>query len=99
MNMISIKVSSPEEVRAYGLASDHVAAMYLHHYSNNSSEMDGLKVEINLLNNINLNSEWIGEWIDPETGKTIELVTLKSGLNWLEAPTFRDDIAFIGKLN
>jgi hypothetical protein len=43
-----VDISSFEEARAYGLTSDKVFAVYLHHISNHSSEVQDLQLTLDL---------------------------------------------------
>ena len=92
---VSVEVSEPNKARAYGLLSNNVGAVYLHHFENHTDMLRDLKITINLPHSIDSKTGLIGEWIDPTTGKIIRRVELASGKRSLEVPPFIIDLALL----
>jgi hypothetical protein len=94
VRMIPVEVSS-SSVRAYGLRSNTVAAVYLHHHENHDTPINDAKITLDLPGPDHSGDQLIGEWIDPATGKVLEIVHIPNGNNALTVPPFTVDMALI----
>lgn len=92
---IPVQVSAPEQVRAYGLASSNVTAVYLHHFENHTSSVNQLRVTLDLAGNSKAGVNPMGQWIDPSSGKVLEQLPLRTGVQTLHTPSFQVDLALL----
>jgi len=95
VGMVSVESSSPDSVRAYGLFSNLTAGVYLHHFSNHTSALNGTKITFDLPRSEKPNKELFGEWIDPSTGRVLTHVRLLPGPQILDVPAFTVDLALL----
>lgn len=91
--MTPVKVSSPTLVRAYGLASKNVGAIYLQHAAGHTTPVETAKITFDF--SPIPHRQWVGEWIDPTTGKVLSRVEVPVGHITLRAPPFEVDVAFL----
>lgn len=95
VRMTPVRVSDPAIVRAYGLASDAVAAVYLHHYPDHNTAARGITLQLDLSSFSNANGPLVGQWIDPATGNLLALVPLQVGRQTVPVPEFKVDLALL----
>jgi len=81
--------SVPEQVRAYGLESELVIAVYLHHYADHTTPVD----EVTLM--LDMPFAGLATWIDPESGAIAAQHEVESGMQVVTAPAFMVDMALI----
>jgi hypothetical protein len=89
VRMIDVKVSQPDTVRAYGLASKKCAGVYLHHFNDHTKSLKGLKITLDIP------AAAKGYWYCPENAAIIKVIDVSAGANSLEVPEFTVDIAFL----
>ncbi|HEX29335.1 TPA: DUF5060 domain-containing protein [Candidatus Poribacteria bacterium] len=89
IRMVPVEVSAPDQVRAYGLASDERAAVYLHHYADHGTSVRGLKVILDVP------KEGKGYWYSPETAEILDVFDVPAGRGTFEAPPFVVDLALL----
>jgi hypothetical protein len=95
IRITSVAVSPSNGVRAFGLRSDNVSAVYLHHFDNHSSRVDNVMVAIRLPVNSHSKNDLIGEWIDPASGKVLSRFKIYSADQPLKSPSFTVDMALL----
>ena len=93
VRMTSVEVSSPELVRAYGLVSSTVSALYLHHFEDHDTVVTGMKLTLDLPSAARSTVDLVGEWIEPASGKLIARVRVPPGHRKLDVPPFTVDLA------
>ncbi|MCU0913894.1 MAG: DUF5060 domain-containing protein [Planctomycetes bacterium] len=84
----TVTVSPPDRVRAYALASQRHAGIYLHHFRSHTEKMEGLRLEVDLPGGT-------GYWYVPENGSVVKIIDVAAGMNSLEAPPFTVDLALL----
>ncbi len=84
-----VAVSDPASVRAYGLASDQRAGVYLHHFRDHDSAVTGLNVTLDVPR------EARGYWYSPETAAILGSFEAAAGERTVRAPEFTVDIALL----
>jgi hypothetical protein len=84
-----VKVSHPDAVRAYGLASKQCAGVYLHHFSDHTKPLKGLRITLDVSESAE------GYWYSPENAAILKTTNISAGTNRLEVPEFTVDIAFL----
>lgn len=89
IRMVSVEVSDPMEVRAYGLASKRCAAAYLHHFANHERPVKGLTVRLDVPRSSK------AYWYSPENGAMLRTTSVSAGRQSLLAPPFTVDIALL----
>ena len=89
--MTPVSVSHPG-VRAYGLLSPDVAAVYLHHYATHAAPASGVSIALNLPTG---GGPFRAQWLDPATGKTLNCTAATPGHNTFPAPAFQVDAALL----
>jgi len=89
VRMHTAKVSQPQAVRAYALASEHRAGIYLHHFQNHTQPVEGLRLEVDLPGPAQ------GYWYHPENASILKTVEITAGMNQLDVPPFTVDIALL----
>jgi hypothetical protein len=89
VRVVSVDVSEPTRVRAYALASQERAGVYLHHFENHRESVQGLRVGLDVPRAAK------GYWYSPESAAILETVELTKGTNAIEAPAFTVDIALL----
>ncbi|MEJ2704914.1 MAG: DUF5060 domain-containing protein [Sedimentisphaerales bacterium] len=89
VRMISVDVSEPTKIRAYGLASSKKAGVYLHHFDNHTKEMRAIQIGLDVPKTAK------GYWYSPENAAILETVDLTKGTNVLTVPGFTVDIALL----
>lgn len=92
---VSVESSSPDSVRIYGLRSDVVVGIYLHHFSNHTSVVHGTKITVDFPRSDKPTNELVGEWIEPSTGRVLTRVRVLPGRQTLEVPPFTVDLALL----
>jgi hypothetical protein len=85
--IVPVDVSSPEDVRAYGLSGSRDFAAYLHAFRNHSSPTSGIRVALQST------TSGIATWIAPATGRTLGHTRVRPGSQVLTAPPFVVDLA------
>lgn len=95
IRMAPVTVSEPDRVRAYGLRSDMVAAVYLHHVEDHTTPIRGLTIALELPGEPGSRETLVGEWVEPATGKMLAHVLAAPGRQTLEAPPFAVDLALL----
>jgi hypothetical protein len=76
-------------VRAWGLASDRRAGIYLHHFKDHDTMVSGLKVTLDVPRDA------VGYWYNTENATIPEKVQLKAGRRTVTAPSFKVDLALL----
>ncbi|MCC7355349.1 MAG: DUF5060 domain-containing protein, partial [Anaerolineae bacterium] len=94
VRMAPVGVSLPRSVRAYGLRSDTVAAVYLHHFRDHSNAVRGLTITLDVPGG-DRSKPLTGEWLDPSTGNVLGRVSLSAGHQTLAVPSFSIDLALL----
>ncbi len=95
VQQIPVQSSAPAQVRAYGLASSNVAAVYLVHTTDHASSVNDLRISIQLPPSADPAAKLVGTWIDPATGKRIGQIQLNAGAQTLPVPPFQIDLALL----
>ncbi len=81
--------SKPLEVRAYGLASDSVTAVYFHHFATHDEVLRGLEVTVPVP------AADQAYWYSPADAAIVGRVSIKGGEIDLAVPPFREDLALL----
>jgi hypothetical protein len=89
VRMIPVTVSQPQAVRAYGLASEKRAGVYLHHFSDHATPVEGLDITLDVPQDAN------AYWYSPENAEILKVVDVSAGANTLEVPQFTVDLALL----
>jgi hypothetical protein len=76
-------------VRGYALASEHRAGVYLHHFQDHTTRMEGLRIDVDLPGGTK------GYWYNPADAAILKIVDISAGMNQLEVPPFAVDIALL----
>ena len=84
-----VATSDQSAVRGYGLASAKHAGVYLHHFRDHQTPVQGLKVSVKLL------GAGTAYWYSPETAELLGKAEAKAGTNTFEAPPFTVDLALL----
>ncbi|MBI2297333.1 MAG: DUF5060 domain-containing protein [Armatimonadetes bacterium] len=84
-----VQVSEPAQVRAYGLASDRRAAVYLHHFADHDEPAQGVTVSLTVP------AACHGYWYVPETAAIVGRFDAPAGAGQFVAPPFRVDLALL----
>lgn len=84
---ISVSVSPPERVRAYGLRSPRMFAAYLHSFADHERSTGGVSIRIDSP------AEGQAEWYRPATGTVVRSEPVGKGTQALQCPSFVADIA------
>jgi hypothetical protein len=87
--MHTVQVSQPNAVRGYALASEHRAAVYLHHFQNHTTRVEGLRIDVDLPGGTK------GYWYNPADAAILTIVDISAGMNQLEVPLFTVDLALL----
>ncbi len=90
-----VEVSSPDTVRAFGLQSDLVAAVYLHHFANHAVPVRNLKITLNLPAAARSKTDLVAEWMEPSTGNVLGRARVSPGRQTLAVPPFSVDLALL----
>ncbi len=89
VRVVPVDVSEPTRVRAYALASQERAGVYLHHFANHRETVHGVRVGLDVPKRAR------GYWYSPESAAILETVELTKGTNAIEVPGFTVDIALL----
>ena len=89
------EVSSPAQARAYGLRSDKLATVYLHHFGNHKTPLEGVTLTLDGPGPKNTARGLFAEWIDPATGQVLSRVSVAPGRQTLLVPPFIVDLALL----
>ncbi len=89
VRVVSVDVSEPTKVRAYALASQERAGVYLHHFENHRETVHGVRIGLD----VPVTAK--GYWYSPENAAILETVELTKGTNAIEVPAFEEDIALL----
>jgi len=89
VGMAEVKVSHPHDVRAYCLSSKERAGVYLHHFSDHTKPIKGVKITLNIPENAK------GYWYYPENAEILASFDAKGGQGTFEAPEFSVDLALL----
>ncbi len=87
--MHTVKVSQPNAVRGYALASERRAGVYLHHFQNHTTRTEGLRIDVDLPGGTK------GYWYNPQDASILKIVDISAGMNQLEVPPFTVDLALL----
>jgi hypothetical protein len=87
--MHTVKVSQPDAVRGYALASEHRAGVYLHHFQDHATRVEGLRLDVDLPGGTK------GYWYNPQDASILKIVDISAGMNQLEVPPFTVDLALL----
>ncbi|MFH1716549.1 MAG: thrombospondin type 3 repeat-containing protein, partial [Planctomycetota bacterium] len=89
VHIAPVEVSQPEAVRAYGLASEKRAGVYLHHFSDHTTAVKDVTVTLGFPVAAK------AYWYSPENAEILKIVDVSAGANTLEAPEFTVDLALL----
>jgi hypothetical protein len=89
VRMHTLEVSQPDAVRAYALASEHHAGVYLHHFRDHTAQLADLRIDVDLPGGTR------GYWYDPQDASIVRVVEIRAGMNRLEVPPFAVDLALL----
>jgi hypothetical protein len=89
--MVPVVISLPDYVRAYGLASPVISAVYLHHITDHNTALRGLQIRVELPHLLGLRYEWV----DPATGLLLSEGPVRSHPEALSAPPFAIDVVLV----
>jgi len=89
VRIVPVTVSDPHAVRAYALASQERAGVYLHHFTDHTSSVKGLKVTVEAPKAAK------AYWYSPENAEILGSVNTQKGTNTLEVPEFVVDLALL----
>jgi hypothetical protein len=89
VRMAAVKISHPHTVRAYALASKERAGVYLHHFSNHTKAVKGVKVTLDVPKSAK------GYWYSPENAEILGSFDAPAGPGTFEAPEFTVDLALL----
>ncbi|MHA2657852.1 MAG: hypothetical protein V2G42_09260, partial [bacterium JZ-2024 1] len=84
---VTVTVSDPSRVRAYGLRSAKSFAAYLHNFADHEGSTIGLSLTLDSP------ISGIGTWYSPATGQVIQQTAVAAGMQTLSVPPFVVDIA------
>jgi hypothetical protein len=89
VRMVPVEVSRPADVRAYGLASDRRAAVYMHHFSDHNGAAQGIAVSLDVP------AEAAAYWYSPSSAEVLDAGAVRAGRQTLVAPPFAVDVALL----
>jgi hypothetical protein len=89
VRMVEVKVSKPQKVRAYGLASSRTAGVYLHHYENHKTPIDNVEITFDVPKSAQ------GYWYATENASILKVIEVKAGKTTLPVPPFQVDLALL----
>ena len=89
LRMAKVTVSDPQSVRAYALASTERAGVYLHHYRDHASIVQGLTVTLDVPKAAK------AYWYSTETAATLATADAPAGTRTFAAPDFTIDLALL----
>jgi len=89
VRIVPVTVSDPHAVRAYALASQERAGVYLHHFTDHTNPVKGLKVTLEAPKAAK------AYWYSPENAEILGSVNAQKGTNTLEVPEFIVDLALL----
>jgi hypothetical protein len=89
VRVVPVRVSLPESVRAYGLASKKRAGVYLHHFKNHDDPVEGLAVSLDVP------ADAKAYWYSPESAEILQTVDVSAGSQAFKVPPFVVDIALL----
>ncbi len=89
VRMVSVTVSRPEAVRAYGLASEKGVGVYLHHFSDHANPVEGLDITLDVPEAAK------AYWYSPEDAGILKVVDVSAGTKTLAVPQFTVDLALL----
>ncbi|MGE5264011.1 MAG: hypothetical protein ACM3S0_11575, partial [Acidobacteriota bacterium] len=92
---VPIQVSAPDQVRGYGLESNQVAAVYMHHFSDHSTVVRDLRISLDIPDALRAGTAITGEWIDPAAGIVMAKVQVAAGTTRVDVPPFTVDLALL----
>ena len=92
VRMTPVETTSPDRIRAYGLLSHTVAAVYLHHFIDHSTPIRGLKITLDLPEP-HLTAKLVADWINPSNGEVLLRTRVLPGRQTLDVPPFNIDLA------
>jgi hypothetical protein len=89
LRMVPVTTSEHAAVRAWGLANDRRAGVYLHHFRDHETAVKGLKVELDVPRAAK------GYWYAPETAALLGSFDAPAGRQTFTAPDFTVDLALL----
>jgi len=89
VKMAAVAVSDPKAVRAYALASDARAAVYLHHFADHAKTVEKLDVTLRVPRRAK------AYWYDPATAAIVKRFDAAAGKQTFRAPAFKVDLALL----
>jgi len=89
VRMVPVRVSLPEAVHAYGLASQERVGVYLHHFSSHDDPVDTLAVTLDVP------ADAKAYWYCPENAEVLRVLDVSAGTRTFEVPEFTVDIALL----
>ena len=89
VRVVSVDVSEPTRIRAYALASQERAGVYLHHFENHRETVRGVRIGLD----VPVTAK--GYWYSPESAAILGTVELTKGTNAIDVPAFVVDIALL----
>jgi hypothetical protein len=89
LKMTQAQVSDPAAVRAWAVANDRHAGVYLHHFKDHATAVRGLRVTIDVPRAAK------GYWYSPETAAILGTFDAPAGRQTVAAPDFTVDLALL----
>jgi len=89
LKVVPVEVSLPEAARGYALASPERAGMYVHHFADHQTEVNGLALTVDVPQAAR------GYWYRPEDGAILGALDVAPGRQTIAAPPFTVDLALL----
>jgi hypothetical protein len=89
VRVVPVKVSPPEDVRAYGLASKRRAGVYLHHFNDHAKPVRNVSITLDVPEAAK------AYWYSPENAGILKIIDVSTGTNILKVPQFTVDLALL----
>jgi hypothetical protein len=89
VRMVPVTVSAPQQVAAYGLASNERAAAYMCHFTDHTTPVRGVSVSLDV------SKAAKGYWYSPENAAILGSFDAPAGRGTFEAPPFAIDLALL----
>jgi len=89
VRMVPVVLSEHKAVRAWALASQERAAVYLHHFADHTNAVTNLTVSLDVPKATK------GYWYSPENAAILQRIEVSAGRQTLAAPPFKIDLALL----
>ena len=87
--MVPVEVSHPQAVRAYALASEKKAGVYLHHFQDHKEPIGGVSITLDVPTTAK------GYWYSTENATILGIADVLTGTNTIQVPEFTVDVALL----